>query len=135
MNGFAIVKSKSEANPTPLADHTDTIALTLTFLDDFGPTLIWGRIGLGNLDADPQSAAAWLVWQRDFTNEPAEQLDRLTLWLAGLDDGGAAGCVSLQGWVNARKGQIIELHCATYRGSWNEASLMALGIVEWRVSP
>ena len=132
MNGFAIVKS--DPNLKPLAGNSDTIALTLTFLDDFGPALIWGRLGLGNVDGDAQNAAAWLVWQRDFTNEPTEQLDRVEVRLGGIDDA-AQMSVSLQGWIVARKGQMIELHCATYSGSGREASLIALGIEEFRISP
>jgi len=37
MKGFALVKSAPESKP--IGGNTDTIALALTFLDDFGPTL------------------------------------------------------------------------------------------------
>lgn len=69
-----------------------------------------------------------------FTNDPPEQIDRIEVRIGGIDNGSAMS-VSLQGWINARKGPMIELHCATYAGEWRQASLIALGIEEFDIAP
>jgi hypothetical protein len=118
--------TKTLTGPVPLNHFNDTPVIHLQVDQKQSLYLVFGRVVVSNDDDSAQNASARLT-----THTGDTQLDRVDLRLdAGSE--GKANSISLQGILDLRDpkqfSDVVEMHCATFKGVATEASLFAFSV-------